>query len=130
MSEKLVSSQKAVAVEYVSFRIMRLLETHPDISQRDLATHVDISLRSLSYCLRPLMERGLVKLENFHDSMHKFKYAYILMPAGISQKIAMTGRFLNRKIKECEALKAKIESLKSDLVKAGVMVLAKFPSLT
>ena len=115
MSEKPVSSRQAAAQEDVHFRVMRLLEANPDMSQRDLAAHVGISLGSLNYCLKALMDKGFVKLENFQNSKHKFKYVYILTPAGIAQKVALTGRFLKRKMQEYEALKAEIEGLKDEL---------------
>ena len=73
---------------------MRLLQEQPDMSQRDLADKVGISLGALNYCLKALMDKGFVKLDNFQQSKHKLKYAYILTPAGIAQKMAMTGRFL------------------------------------
>jgi EPS-associated MarR family transcriptional regulator len=115
MSEKPVSSRQAAAQEDVHFRVMRLLEANPDMSQRDLAAHVGISLGSLNYCLKALMDKGFVKLENFQNSKHKFKYVYILTPAGIAQKVALTGRFLKRKMQEYEALKAEIEGLEAEL---------------
>jgi EPS-associated MarR family transcriptional regulator len=73
-----------------------------------------MSLGGLNYCLNALMDKGLVKLENFQNSQHKFKYVYVLKPAGIAQKMAMTGRFLKRKMEEYEALKAEIEALKAE----------------
>jgi EPS-associated MarR family transcriptional regulator len=114
MSEKPVSSRQAAAQEDVHFRVMRLLEANPDMSQRDLAAHVGISLGSLNYCLKALMDKGFVKLENFQNSKHKFKYVYILTPAGIAQKVALTGRFLKRKMQEYEALKGEIQSLEAE----------------
>jgi EPS-associated MarR family transcriptional regulator len=116
MSEKPVSYRQAAAQEDVHFRVMRLLEASPDMSQRDLAAHLGISLGSLNYCLKALMDKGFVKLENFQNSKHKFKYVYILTPAGIAQKVALTGRFLKRKMQEYEALKAEIEGLGVELV--------------
>ncbi len=62
------------------------------------------------------MDKGFVKLENFQSSRHKFKYVYILTPAGLAQKIILTGRFLKRKMQEFEALKAEIEGLEDELV--------------
>ena len=115
MSETPVSSRQVAAQEDVHFRVMRLLEANPDMSQRDLAAHVGISLGSLNYCLKALMDKGFVKLENFQNSKHKFKYVYILTPAGIAQKVALTGRFLKRKMQEYEALKAEIEGLEDEL---------------
>jgi EPS-associated MarR family transcriptional regulator len=115
MSEKPLSSRQAAAQEDVHFRVMRLLEANPDMSQRDLAAHVGISLGSLNYCLKALMDKGFVKLENFQNSKHKFKYVYLLTPAGIAQKVALTSRFLKRKMQEYGALKAEIEGLEAEL---------------
>lgn len=113
-SAKNIESRHAKAQEDTYFRIMRLVDEQPDISQRELAEKVGISLGALNYCLKALMEKGFVKLENFQNSKHKFKYAYILTPSGIAEKVSITGRFLKRKLQEYEALKAEIEALKSD----------------
>jgi EPS-associated MarR family transcriptional regulator len=115
MSRKPVSCRQVATQEDLQFRIMRLVEANPDMSQRDLAMHVGISLGSLNYCLKALMEKGFIKLDNFQNSKHKFKYAYILTPAGISQKVALTVRFLKRKMQEYNALKAEIEGLEDEL---------------
>jgi EPS-associated MarR family transcriptional regulator len=115
MSRKPVSCRQVATQEDLHFRIMRLVEANPDMSQRDLAMHVGISLGSLNYCLKALMEKGFIKLDNFQNSKHKFKYAYILTPAGISQKVALTARFLKRKMQEYNALKAEIEGLEDEL---------------
>ena len=114
-----MSSRQAKLQEDTAFRIMRILHDSPDLSQRDLANQLGISLGGLNYCLKALMDKGLVKLENFQNSQHKFKYVYVLTPAGIAQKMAMTGRFLKRKMEEYEALKAEIDALKSESESAG-----------
>ena len=75
----------------------------------------------MNYCMNALMEKGLVKLSNFQHSQHKFKYAYLLTPAGIAAKAALTGRFLKRKMAEYEALKAEIEALRSELPDESVI---------
>jgi EPS-associated MarR family transcriptional regulator len=107
-------SRKAREQEDTYFRIMRLVDEQPDISQRELAEKVGISLGALNYCLKALMDKGFVKLENFQNSKHKFKYAYILTPIGIAEKVLITGRFLKRKLREYEALKAEIEVLQAE----------------
>ncbi len=108
-------SRQSKIQEDTYFRVMRLLQERPDMSQRDLADKVGISLGALNYCLKALMEKGFVKLENFQNSKHKLKYVYILTPAGMAQKMAMTGRFLRRKMDEYEALKAEIEALRREI---------------
>lgn len=97
------------------FRVLRILEQSPDISQRELAAAVGISLGSTHYCLTALVDRGLVKLGNFQTSSDKRRYAYILTAKGVSEKAALAGRFLARKRAEYTALKDEIEALEQEM---------------
>lgn len=110
-----MASTHAQQTEDLHFRVLKLLQDKPDISQRDLAAQLGISHGKMNYCLNALMEKGLVKLQNFSNSQHRWRYAYVLTPTGLAAKAALTGRFLKRKIAEYEALRAEIEALKSDL---------------
>ncbi len=94
---------------------MRLLEAKPDISQRELAEQLGISLGGLNYCLRALANKGLVKIQNFTENPNKLGYVYLLTPKGIAAKAQLAGGFLKRKMAEYDALKAEIESLRSEL---------------
>lgn len=85
------------------------------MSQRSLARELNISLGSINFCFRALIEKGLVKVQNFSNSKHKFGYVYLLTPSGISEKSKLTAAFLKRKIGEYEALKAEIDQLKAEL---------------
>jgi EPS-associated MarR family transcriptional regulator len=91
----------------------------PTSASVDLAERLGLSLSGLNYSLKALMDKGLVKLENFQNSQHKFKCVYVLTPAGIAQMMAMTGRFLKRKMEEYEALKAEIDALTADVFEAN-----------
>jgi len=83
--------------------------------QRDLGDAVGISLGSANYVLNALIEKGLVKLANFRSAKDKRRYAYILTPEGLSEKAAITQRFVERKIEEYEALKAEIDEIEREL---------------
>ncbi|NYI27450.1 EPS-associated MarR family transcriptional regulator [Sulfitobacter geojensis] len=74
-----------------------------------------MSLGAVNYCLRALVEKGQIKVQNFRASDNKLRYAYILTPRGMAQKAQLTGAFLKRKIAEYEALKAEIEAVKSEM---------------
>ena len=90
------------------------MEENPELSQRDLAKALGISVGSAHYVLRALIDRGFVKLGNFSAARDKRRYAYILTPRGMSEKAAITKRFLARKLAEYEALKREIEELRAD----------------
>ena len=110
-----MAGQRSKVQEDIRFRILRLLEENPEMSQRDLAREVGISTGSANYLLKALIEKGFVKLGNFKAAEDKRRYAYLLTPKGVAEKAAITQRFLARKMEEFEALKAEIAALKSDL---------------
>jgi len=93
---------------------MRILQANPDITQRELAQQLGISVGGLNYCLKALVEKGWVKMKNFAHSKNKFGYVYVLTPTGMSEKAALTGRFLQRKMAEYEALQLEIDTLKKE----------------
>jgi EPS-associated MarR family transcriptional regulator len=108
-----MTSRQAQIQEDTQFRIMRILQENPDLTQRELAEKLGMSVGGLNYCLNALIDKGLVKMQNFSQSKNKFGYVYLLTPRGILEKITMTSKFLVRKQAEYEALKAEIESLKA-----------------
>lgn len=99
------------ASDDVRFRVLRVLEGNPDLSQRQIAGELGVSVGSVNYCLNALIEKGQIKVRNFRSSDNKLRYAYILTPRGVAEKARLTGAFLKRKMAEYEALKAEIEAL-------------------
>jgi EPS-associated MarR family transcriptional regulator len=99
----------------VRFRVMRAIEQNPNISQRGLARDLGVSLGGVNYCIKALIDKGAVKVENFRASDNKVRYAYVLTPDGIRERARMTGRFLQRKMREYEALKAEIDGLQKEM---------------
>ena len=97
------------------FRVLHILKENPDLTQRELAEKLGVSVGSLNYCLKALIKKGWIKMQNFSQSKNKFGYVYILTPKGISEKAALTSDFLKRKLSEYESLKLEIESLNLDL---------------
>jgi len=110
-----MTSRQAKLQEDTYFRVMRILQENPDLTQRELAEKLGISVGGLNYCLKALMEKGLVKMKNFANSKNKFGYVYVLTPTGMAEKAAITHCFLQRKMDEYEALKAEIEALRSEV---------------
>ncbi len=110
-----VTSRQSNLQEDTYFRVMRLLEANPDLTQRQLADALGVSVGGLNYCLKALIQKGFVKVNNFRQSKNKFGYVYLLTPAGASEKARLTASFLKRKMQEYEAIKAEIEALTKDL---------------
>ncbi len=100
--------------EETHLKVLRLLQAQPQINQRDLAAALGVSLGKTNFCLQALLSKGLLKMQNFKSSKRKLAYAYLLTPAGIAEKAALTSRFLQRKTHEYEALKAEIDMLQHE----------------
>lgn len=98
-------------------KVLRLLEANPDMSQRELAEALGVSVGKTNYCIRALVDKGLLKMKNFRSSQNKLAYAYLLTPAGIAAKAELTVRFLKRRIAEYEQLKKEIELLQHEVDK-------------
>ena len=106
------------------YKILKRLETEPEISQRELAKELGISLGKVNYCLKALIEKGWVKANNFRNNQNKKAYIYLLTPRGIEEKARITVQFLKIKIVEHEALTKEIKGLREE----AVQVQARQPS--
>src|SRR5579872_939387 len=92
----------------VRYRILKLLAENPRLSQRELARELGMSLGRANYCLRSLIDKGWIKVANFKNSRNKAAYMYLLTPRGMQRKAEVTLRFLQRKTREYEELRAEI----------------------
>jgi EPS-associated MarR family transcriptional regulator len=110
-----MTSHRAKLNDDKYFRLMRILESTPDLSQREMAQALGVSFGGINYCLNALIDKGLVKIHNFSHNQNKFGYVYLLTPSGIAEKASLTSDFLKRKMDEYEALKVEIETLKSEI---------------
>ncbi len=107
-------SEKDSLHEDTHLKVLRLLEATPQMNQRDLAQALGVSLGKTNFCLKALLDKGLLKMQNFQNNKQKLAYAYLLTPKGIAEKAALTNRFLKRKMEEYVLLKAEIEALKQE----------------
>ena len=96
-------------------KVLRYIEANPEVTQRELALQLGISLGKANYCLKALIDKGLIKARNFRNSNHKRAYLYNLTPSGIDAKARISVAFLRRKMQEYELLRAEIEQLQNEV---------------
>jgi len=101
--------------EQAQLRILKIIETEPEISQRQLAEVLGVSLGKTNYLIKALLEKGHIKAGNFMRAENKLKYAYLLTPEGIRAKLELTRNYLARKEQEYITMKAEIEAMRSEL---------------
>jgi EPS-associated MarR family transcriptional regulator len=97
------------------FKLLRLIESRPNLTQRELARELGVSLGKVNYCVNALIEHGWIKALNFCNSRNKLAYVYLLTRKGIEQKTVVATQFLRRKVAEYELLNKEIAQLRRDV---------------
>ena len=85
-------------------KVLHLVHTNPNISQRGIAEQMGFSLGKVNYCIKALTEVGFIKCKSFLNHTNKAGYLYLLTPKGLNEKAALTKRFLEKKQLEYEKL--------------------------
>ncbi len=106
--------------EDTHLKVLKLLQDNPRITQRQLARELGFSLGKVNYCLKALMQKGLLKVNNFRNSQNKSVYLYLLTPNGVEEKTKVTIRFMQYKMDEYETLKQEIKVLQREAARAGL----------
>ena len=104
----------SLIADEIRYKLMRLLQANPEMSQRDVARELGISVGKVNYSLQALVGRGWVKVNNFKNSQNKLAYKYLLTPRGMEEKARLTVRFLRAKMDEYENLKMEIEQIRRE----------------
>ena len=99
----------------IRYRLLKLLENNPNLTQRQMAEKMGLSLGKFNYCIKELAKKGIVKIERFTTSDRKAAYMYLLTPRGIEEKTRITANFLKRKMAEYEQLKKEIRELTQEV---------------
>jgi EPS-associated MarR family transcriptional regulator len=109
-----MSQAYTMLTDEVRFKLLKLFEADPKLSQRDVARGLGVSLGKVNYCVNSLVKKGWIKVSNFKNSRNKRAYMYLLTPRGIEEKAGITARFLQRKLQEHAALTAEIEQIRDE----------------
>ncbi|WP_077036793.1 MarR family EPS-associated transcriptional regulator [Pelomonas sp. KK5] len=94
--------------------LQKIAEQRP-ASQRALANQLGVSVGKINYCLRAVIDRGWVKVNNFRRADNKLAYSYLLTPSGAAAKLRLARAFLERKEREFELLQGEIANLRQEL---------------
>ncbi len=106
-------------INEIHLQVLRAIESNPGLTQRQLAQALGVSLGKAHYCMKALIDKGLVKMGNFSHNQKKMDYAYLLTPSGIKSKAILTAHFLERKAAEYATLKSELEEFKKHGKVAG-----------
>ena len=100
----------------IRYKLVRVVQAHPRMSQREVARELGISLGRVNYCLKALVEKGWIKATRFRNSQNKAAYMYLLTPRGLEGKASLTVQFLKTKLREYENLRMEIEEVRREVM--------------
>ncbi|ALV08484.1 MarR family EPS-associated transcriptional regulator [Roseateles depolymerans] len=106
---------RSAATNDLDYALLQQIEDHTEISQRALAQGLGVSVGKINYCLRAVIDRGWVKVNNFRRADNKIAYMYLLTPSGAMAKLRLARDFLAQKEAQFEQLQREIAILRSEL---------------
>jgi EPS-associated MarR family transcriptional regulator len=106
-------TEKKLADE-ASLHLLREISANPRLTQRDMSSRLNMSLGKINFLIRAMIEKGILKVENFRNSDNKTAYLYLLTPVGVEQKAKITLDFLRIKTEEYKKLKDEIVRLETE----------------
>jgi EPS-associated MarR family transcriptional regulator len=99
----------------IEYKLLKEIEQNPSLSQRSLATKLDVSLGKINYVLSGLIQKGLVKAQKLKTDPKNIHWSYLLTPKGISEKIAITKIYLDKRLLEFDTIQLEIAELKKEV---------------
>ena len=101
-------------------KLLREIKKTPEMTQRELSARLGISLGKINFLIKALVDKGLIKANNFKNAKNKYAYIYLLTPHGFEEKARITYNFLKRKMEEYEQLEEEIGQLKREVMEIGI----------
>ena len=99
----------------IEYKVLKEIERNPAHTQRSLAERLNVSLGKINYVLSGLAEKGIIKARKLKNNPNKIRWRYILTPKGMAEKIRLARDFLNRRLREFDAIEREIEELKREV---------------
>lgn len=104
----------------LDYQLLSQIAEQQSASQRDMASLLGVSVGKLNYCLRAIIDKGWVKVNNFRRADNKWAYAYVLTPGGATAKLQLARIFLERKEREFERLQNELTNLRNEIKQGHV----------
>jgi len=99
----------------IDYELLRQIDEQKNTNQRALAERMGMSVGKVNYCIKAVIDKGWVKVNNFRRADNKWAYAYLLTPSGASAKMRLARAFLERKEREFEQLQLEISALRKEI---------------
>jgi EPS-associated MarR family transcriptional regulator len=85
-------------------------------THRKLTNDLGVSLGKINYCIKNLVKKGFIKVDNFRNSSKKIQYSYLRTTKGIEEKAKLTLDFIRIKTHEYDTLIQEAKNMDRNLL--------------
>ena len=112
----------------IVYKLLKSIEKSPKTNQRKLANELGISLGSVNYFLNDIIDKGLVSVSETTTNKRR-ACLYHLTPAGLTERAAVTMRYLQFLLQLQKSMNLEIETLREESNKISAAIQRGLSSL-
>ena len=113
----------------ILYKLFKALERCSDTNQRVLAKELGMSLGSMNHCIKKMLDSGFLTTESSIGDHKKRCYIYHLTPAGLTERAAVTMRYLQSLIDAQHQMSLEIETLRKEATRISAALQKGLASL-
>lgn len=113
----------------ILYKLFKALERCSDTNQRVLAQELGMSLGSMNHCIKKMLDSGFLTTESSIGDHKKRCYIYHLTPAGLTERAAVTMRYLQSLIDAQHQMSLEIETLREEATRISAALQKGLASL-
>ena len=112
----------------IVYKLLKSIEKSPKTNQRKLANELGISLGSVNFFLNDIIDKGLVSVSETTTNKRR-ACLYHLTPAGLTERAAVTMRYLQSLLQLQKSMNLEIETLREESNKISAAIQRGLSSL-
>lgn len=99
----------------ILYKFLKLFESYPHLSQRDIAKQLDISLGKVNKSIKYLTGKGFVTVKKLMRHPPRIPYQYSLTSRGLIELSKAAERYLNEVQENIKHLEDEMATIRQDL---------------
>ena len=119
---------RPIGGDEVLYKLLKSIEKSPKTNQRKLADELGVSLGHLNYLLNDLVDKGWVEVSESTTNKRR-SCLYHLTPAGLTERAAVTMRYLQTLLQLQKSMDIEIAVLREETTKISAAIQRGLSSL-
>ena len=122
------TTSRAIVNDEVLYKLLKTIEKSPKTNQRKLADALGVSLGHMNYILNDIVSKGWVEVSESTTNKRR-ACLYHLTPAGLTERAAVTMRYLQSLLQLQKSMDMEIQVLREESNKISAAIQRGLSSL-